>query len=302
MNAIKNSKRKSAPGSDGIPYIILKNLPMDATAWLTKFFNHILSSGSYPSVWKRFKVCFISKGRSKGYRPISLASTLLKTLERCLNDKIMWWCENKGIFPKNFNGFRRGKSCSDCLAALQLDVLIAKERKELLGVLSLDLEGAYDKVNLEVLLKILRDLGFPSSITNFVYNLILDREVTGYFEGTAFKSAITNRGLPQGCILSPLLFNIYISNLIKFLPHEVRMLGFADDIILLVRSKEASVITDKLISAIVPLNDWFTSVNLKIAFEKCHYVFLGYEAVNIKQGSFSICYDSYYIPNSKEFK
>ena len=207
-----------------IPYILLKNLPMVVILWLTKFFNYILSSGSYPLEWKKFKICFISKGRNKGYRPIFLASTLLKTLERCLNDKIMWWCENRGMFPKNFNGFRRGKSCADCLAALQMDVLIARERKELLGVLSLDLEGAYDKVKLEVLLKILRDLGFPSIITNFVYNLIMDREVTGFFEGTAFKSSVTNRDLPQGCILSPLLFKIYIVNLIKFLPHDVRML------------------------------------------------------------------------------
>ena len=228
MNAIKNSNKKLAPGYDGIPYILLKNLPMVVILWLTKFFKYILFSGSYPLEWKKFKICFISKGRNKDYRPISLASTLLITLERCLNDKIMWGCENRGIFPKNFNGFRRGKSCANCLAALQMDVLIAREKNELLGVLSLDLEGAYDKVNLEVLLKILRDLGFPSIITNFVYNLIMDREVTGFFEGTAFKSSVTNRSLPQGCILSPVLFNIYIAKLIKFLPYDVRMLGFAD--------------------------------------------------------------------------
>ena len=113
MNAISSSKKKSAPGLDAITYTILNNLPMDVIPWLTKFFNFILAFGSYPLEWKKFKICFISKCRNKGYRPISLASTLLKTLERCVNDKVTWRCESRGIFPKNFNGFRRGKSCAD---------------------------------------------------------------------------------------------------------------------------------------------------------------------------------------------
>ena len=73
-------------------------------------------------------------------------------------------------------------------------------------------------------------------------------------------------------------------------------------IILIARSKEAADITDKLNLAIDSINGWFSSVNLKIAFDKCFYVFLGHETVNIRQGSFSIRYDSHFIPNSKEFK
>ena len=287
-NAIKRSKKKSAPGFNRVTYTIFKYLPIDVILWLTKFFNFILSSGSYPQEWKKFKICFISKGSNRGYRPISLASTLLKTLERCVNDKLMWWCESRGIFRKNFNGFRRCKSCSDCLAALQLDVSIAKEKKELSGVLSLDLEGAYDKVKLETLLIILRDFGFPSVITNFIYNLIADSKVTEFFEGSAFKNTITYRGLPQGCILSPLLFNLYIANLIKILPYDIRMLGFTDDIILLARSSDAFLITEKLNFAIDSVNGLLSSLDLKISFDKCSYVFLGYDASSMNQGSLSV--------------
>ena len=106
FQAIKGSKQNLAPGIDGISYKILKNLPVCCIHWLTSFYNHMFKSGSYPSQWKEFKICFISKGKDKGYRPISLASTLLKTLERCLNDRLMWWCEDRGLLPKSFNGFR----------------------------------------------------------------------------------------------------------------------------------------------------------------------------------------------------
>ena len=93
----------------------------------------------------------------------------------------MWWSEKNCLLSKSFNGFRRDRSCSDCLAGLHLDSLVARERGELLGVLSLDLEGAYDKVNLEVLLRTLRDLGIPSMYTTFIFNLIYNRKIIGSF-------------------------------------------------------------------------------------------------------------------------
>ena len=83
--AIKSSKSLSAPGLDGISYSLLKKLPNSALSWLTSFYNYILSSGDYPCSWKFFKVCFIPTGGNKGFRPIALASTLLKTFERIIN-------------------------------------------------------------------------------------------------------------------------------------------------------------------------------------------------------------------------
>ena len=133
-NTINSSKSNSAPGIDAISYSLLKKLPKSIILWLIDFYNRIISTGNYPSSWKKFKVCFIPKPGNKGYRPIALASTLLKTLERIINDRLMWWCENRNILPRFFQGFRRGKSCHDCLAPLHLDAIIAKQKKKILGV------------------------------------------------------------------------------------------------------------------------------------------------------------------------
>ena len=139
--AISSSKNRSSPGHDGISYQILKCLPDISLKWLSTYYNHILFSGEYPYFWKIFNVCFIPKGHNKGYRPIALALCLLKIMERMLNDRLMWWIETTAVLPRCFNGFHRGKSCNDCLASLHLDASIAKKRKELLGVLSLDFGG-----------------------------------------------------------------------------------------------------------------------------------------------------------------
>ena len=83
---------------------------MECHIWLAKLYNVVLSSGKFVNSWKEYNVCFISKGPNKGYRPIALFNTLLKILERIINDRIQWFCENKGLIPRNFFGFRRGKS------------------------------------------------------------------------------------------------------------------------------------------------------------------------------------------------
>ena len=129
-----------------ISYSILKYLPYESYKWLAKLFNTILFSGKFIKDWCQYNVCFISKGPNKGYRPIALSNTLLKIMERIINDRLQWFCESKSLIPKNFFGFRGGRSCYDCLAILRTDISLAKLKKKYLGLLSLDLQSAYDGV------------------------------------------------------------------------------------------------------------------------------------------------------------
>ena len=301
-SAIKYSKKNSAPGDDGISYFVYKNLPKDILIWLKGFFNEIFYSGKYPTQWKTFNVCFIPKGGNKGYRPIALASTLLKILERILNDRLSWWCESSGILSRFFNGFRRGRSCSDCLSTLHLDAIISREREELLGVLGLDFEGAYDKVNLKVLLETLENLNVPGRFRMFIKNLINNRILVGYFNGNAFASSVTNKGLPQGSILSPILFNIYIHCIPQLLGPSVKCLGFADDIAIYARGENTEEIQIILEEAIEKLDNWMANRDLNLSIPKCTLTFLGFEASKIRDNSVRIAINDQYIGNSYFFK
>ena len=100
--AIGNSKLSSVPGRDLISYEILKHLPSIAQNWLTKFCNYILDMGVFPKQWKEYNICFIPKGKNKGYRPIALSNTLLKICERVINERLQWYLESSGKIPRNF--------------------------------------------------------------------------------------------------------------------------------------------------------------------------------------------------------
>ena len=92
--AIENSKTLSAPGRDLISYEILKHLASISHRWLAKFCNFILENGLFPRNWKKYNICFISKGKNKGYRPIALSTALLKILERVINERLQWYFES----------------------------------------------------------------------------------------------------------------------------------------------------------------------------------------------------------------
>ena len=140
------------------------------------------------------------------------------------------------------------------------------------------------------------------SIRKFIYNLIMDKEVFGFCNNILFVSGKTNKGLPQGSILSPLLFNIYISDIMHHLSPGIRFLSFADDLLVYFRSDDPQLITDKLSSCISLLNQWLSTKNLKISIPKCSLTFLGYEAEMITPGSFKIFINSNFIANCSTFK
>ncbi|OXU20745.1 hypothetical protein TSAR_000256 [Trichomalopsis sarcophagae] len=183
---------------------------------------------------------------NKGFRPIALSNCLLKILERVINDRMQWFTENKNILSNSFYGFRRNRSYYDCLSILDLDIRIAKLRNLKLRVLSLDLEGAYDMVNLEKLLTVLIEIKIPPKLLSFIKNLINNRELNAFYNGTKFNQGSANKGLPQGAILSPLLFNIYIIALINMVPHNIKTLSFADDIIIYCSDSNTTNITKSL--------------------------------------------------------
>ena len=91
-------------------------------------------------------------------------------MERVINERIVHFVEKNNILPNFFFGFRKSRSWSDCHAILHTDILISKFKKETLGILSLDLAGAYEQVNIEALMSILKEIKIPGKIRNFIYN------------------------------------------------------------------------------------------------------------------------------------
>lgn len=118
--------------------------------------------------------------------------------------------------------------------------------------------------------------------------------------GTYFSSGKTNKGLPQGCIFSPLLLNIYISGIIKQISHLTKIIGFADDIIIYISDPDINFIINTLQTELANLDNWLFNLRLKISIPKCSFIIFGDE--NIKPNNFSGAYKGLNIKNSYTMK
>jgi len=214
LNAVLNNlKLKASPGLDNIDYKIISNLPNSARTFLLKLYNRIFSDQIILLEWTQYLVFFIPKDvEALKFRPISLASCLFKIMERLIANRLNWFVEYKEIFPRSQFGFRRNKSCIDNLAILQSEILIAFKKDRALPAAFLDIKSAYDNVLPNILISKLIDLGVSPNVTAFIQNATYARQVHCRFEDID-EIILTSKGLPQGSVLSPLLYNIYASEI-----------------------------------------------------------------------------------------
>ena len=274
-HAISISKVKSAPGSDMLTYEVIKFLSDRILEVLLKIFNLILKVAEVPKSWKEYIVKFIPKPQNKGFRPISLAQTLFKIFERIINDRIQHFIEKNKILPPFFFGFRRNRSCTDSTAVLVSDIHKSFVKGENTAAVFLDLVGAYNNVNIEILTRELCDINLPKNIIKIIFEILHDRKLICVFNNKIISERKTSRGLAQGCILSPLLFNLYIHKIACNLHKGVKILGFADDLAIYVSfpNNKKKLYIGKLQKSLDKLNKWLVDRDLQLSPSKSQVCF-----------------------------
>nr|CAI5831741.1 unnamed protein product [Callosobruchus analis] len=205
---IKTSKC-SAPGVDGINYVMIDNLPTVATNFLCSIYNRILIDGENCDQLKESLIIPIPKLNDPSTcRSISLMSCLLKTFERILKSRLEWWFEKNQLLPETQYGFRRGRGTIDCVSHLVTDIQINFSQNTYLSSLFLDISSAYDnglpcRLH-EKLLHMGVLLNYASTLVNFINRTVVIR-----CSDKVIGPRSVHKGLPQGSVISPLLFNIY---------------------------------------------------------------------------------------------
>lgn len=270
LNAVlHNAKSKSSPGLDGVDYYILKKLTPKLKDCLLSLLNGFYLSGGFPKEWEEFLIFFILKNNSERMRPISLAQATLKILEKMLYFRLYWWVEHQNILPKNQFGFRKDSSCTDNLAILTANIKRNQLLKQDTAALFLDIKGAYDNVLCDVLINNLIGINLSQSAITFIYNLIHRRKVTVRFNDIECKR-VCFKGLPQGSVLSPLLYSLYVANIESSLPPDsrVKLIQFADDICLLSSSRNTEKAVKDLEKNTREIADWLANKGLFLAEHK----------------------------------
>lgn len=229
FNLILETKRnKSAAGMDGIDYITLKNLPNEYKCLILNIFNEIYLTHCYPDSWHNSFVLFIPKPNDRGVRPISLTPTLCKLFESLIKLRLQWFCEYHNILPKNQSGSRKGRSCIDNLTEFVLKTESALLKNKDVIAVFLDVSKAYDNVHCDILTKKLASIGCSESLITFTQFLTKCRHI--YTQSLNDQSRFSLKGVPQGGVLSSLLYAIYVKDITVNIPTSITISQFVDNV------------------------------------------------------------------------
>jgi len=264
--ALKKLTAGKAPGPDNIHPEFLLHAGEAATEWIRNFMSHSMDRCKIPKIWRRATVIALPKPNKprddpKSYRPISLLCVPYKLLERLIHGRINPIIDPQ--LPHEQAGFRQGRSTADQVALLTQDIEDCFEAKEKAGAVLVDLTAAYDTVwHRGLTLKLLRILP-DRRMVKYIVELISSRSfILKTSDGQQSRLRRLRNGVPQGSVLAPLLFNVYIHDL----PDTIsKKYGYADDLAILKTHREWKNIESSLSQDMSTLAQYLRQWRLKLS-------------------------------------
>jgi len=244
-------------------------------------FNMALETGCSPQEWKEANVTPIFKKGTKGdpgnYRPVSLTSVPCRLMESVVKDKIMSHLLENNLIRDSQHGFMPGRSCSTNLVEFMDYVTRAVDEGKSVDIFYLDFAKAFDKVPRRRLVKKMTAKGIHPVVVTWIDQWLTNRTQRVCINGEKSESSPVESGVPQGTVLGPILFTIYIDDLeseLKKLMLDVKVVKFADD------TKGARVVSceedrDKLQQALDCLCDWADKWGMCFNLTKCKVMHVG---------------------------
>ena len=153
-------------------------------------------------------------------------------------------------------------------SSVTLDILSAFLQREYVISVFIDLKAAYDGVLLDILITRMKNLGIPSIFIRVIYNIFINRIIKIQSNGLYTSPRYTNQGLPQGSVLSPILFLLYTKDITHQLSTKVRIIQYADDFVLYYRTQDITEGKKKIADALSHLEQWCTNSGLNINWMK----------------------------------
>ena len=252
-------------GSGPIPIKTLKLLSSNFCTYICDAINNCINDAIFPGELKEANITPIFKKRDKekceNYRPISILPTFSKIFEKVLFEQISKFFEK--IFSKFLCGFRKGFSTQTALLNLIQIWQKLLDNKNIIGTLLIDLSKAYDCISHDLLLAKLEAYGFSKRSLLLLKSYLKGRKQRVKMFNSFSRWIEIKLGIPQGSILGPLLFNIFLNDIFSFL-EETLTCNFADDNTIYAYDTCLETVKNKLLHDIEILNRWF-KINSLIA-------------------------------------
>lgn len=273
-SALKNISTRKSAGPDGLDPSLLKLSAEVIADPLTYIFNLSLEQSCIPDSWKLAHVVPLLKSGDPAildnYRPISKLSVLAKNFESIVSDQIKEYLTNNCILSPAQSGFRKKHSTITAAVKVVNDIISSMDSRNSCAALFVDLSKAFDTVNHGILLHSLYNIGMSVKTLSWFNDYFINRYQCVSCDGIISERAQIKIGVPQGSILGPLLFTIYINDICASVNANVHL--YADDTILYCSAPSPSEALAKLQVAFTKIQENLLKLQLVLNSNKTKYM------------------------------
>ena len=264
-------KPNKAPGFDGISVKILLKLPDNALTILTEAINFSFCSGIFPKCLKLAKIVPIFKGGDhdspSNYRPVALLPILSKVIEKLAKRRIVDYLDRNNILRQEQFGFQTSKGTSDAVLAFLEKLYLTLNDGDVAAAVFCDLTKAFDCVSHEIMLRKLNIYGFRGKSQDWFRSYLSERVQSVCFADEISENQGINCGVPQGSVLGPILFLLYVND-IADISTSGKFTIFADDATILWNSKESKDLSEVINTDLKTIKQWCDANKLCLNISK----------------------------------
>ena len=266
-----------ATGHDNIPSKFLRDSAISIAPIITHIINLSIKQGHVPQDFKVAKVTPLHKKGSKldpgNYRPVSILSSISKVMEKVVYEQVEKYLAKKKLLYEFQSGFRTSHSTDTCLLYLSDHIKQEVDAGKYCGMVMLDLQKAFDTVNHSILVNKLKAIGFDNTSVSWMQSYLEGREQMVDVNGTLSSPLPVSCGVPQGSILGPLLFLIYVNDMTSAC--DCNLFLFADDSALLVSDRNKLQVEKVLSSELGRICTWLSDNKLSLHLGKTESILFG---------------------------
>lgn len=301
---IKNLENKKGT-EEGITTEIMKlNWKANSKAFLTVI-NRSLETGICPEEWKTSLIIPIQKvkgsKKAEEYRPINILPIYEKIIEKIVHTRLIEYLEMYDIITENQSGFRKGISCEMALQKTLIQWREYMDKGEMIGVVFIDFKRAFETINRNTLMDKLLQYGIGGKVMEWIKSYLTNRKQKTKYQNCTSAEMIIAHGVPQGSVLGPLLFIIYINDIVNEF-RTVKCNLFADDMILYVNGDNADTIEHKLNQELQNVAKYLRINSLKLNIRKTKFMLVRDHRKQIQPNRCNIKIDDEVIEEIKETK